>query len=95
MKRLYRLMKNGRSEEDKVVLELTPTELISRIPDRSEGRFLRKAVLKFVEDDQVALIFMGPTKFLLIPKRFIPLDEWPQVRNWFSSCDDLAGDEPC
>ncbi len=70
---------NGRHA---VELELTPEELISRIPGKSEGRFRRAAIIDFAEDEHLALLYLRPKLFLYIPKSAMPEPAWTELRQW-------------
>ncbi len=62
-----------------VTLQFDETQLISAIPGRSEGRFFWTAVLDFVEDKQLALIFVREKYFLFIPKSALAESVWDQI----------------
>lgn len=81
IRRAYRQMKEI-SEGRPVELELRDGELISRVPGRSEGRFQPKAVLEFVEDEQLALLYIRKKLFLIVPKRGLPESDLTELRAW-------------
>jgi hypothetical protein len=83
-RRLYKQMKNGRSDDAILELEIAGNEMISRIPGISEGRFFRKALFAFKENESIALIYLAKNKFLLLPKRTIDDEHMQQIREWVS-----------
>jgi hypothetical protein len=91
-KRRYRQMKNGRSDSDPLALKFTDMFIAQMIPGMGEGRHYRATIEKFVEDDKVALIYTGKLRFLLIPKRAIPQDDWPLIRGWIAGRFETTGD---
>ncbi len=91
VKRRYRQMKNGRSDSDPMTLKFSETYLVSIIPGKGEGRVHRARIVKFVEDDKVALIYTGPLQYLILPKRAVPEGEWPLVRSWMASRFETKG----
>jgi hypothetical protein len=82
LRRLYKQMKNGRSDDAELGLEIADGQLISRIPGLSEGRFFPAAVLRFVENDKVALLYVAKKRFLIIPKSAMNETEWSELRAW-------------
>jgi hypothetical protein len=64
-----------------VALELTAEQLISILPNRSEGRFMWSALPDFVEDKKIALIFIKKKQFIFIPKDAITEDAWAFIRS--------------
>ena len=89
MRRIYKRMKNGRSDSEPIELEITEGQLISRIPGRSEGRFLPSAILRFEEDERVALLYVTPRLFLSLPKRVLGDAQWLELRAWLALHDNL------
>ena len=85
LRRCYKKLKDGRSEDQPIELELTDEALISRLPGKSEGKFYPSSIVKFAEDERVVLIYVTKRLFLYIPKRAMPDVDWVQVRNWISS----------
>ena len=82
IRRSYRQTRGGRPADAPVEFELTGTEIISRIPGRSEGRFLPSAVISFAEDDRIALIYVAKKRFLFVPKTALTAAQWTMVRHW-------------
>ena len=82
MRKLYKTMKANRAAGEPVQFELTDTEIISRIPGRSEGRFLPNAVFDYTEDDRLALIYVAEQRFLIVPKSAMPEEDWVRLREW-------------
>jgi hypothetical protein len=68
-----------------VALELTEDQLISILPDRSEGRFMWAALPDFAEDEKIALVFVKKKQFIFIPKRAIPEEAWAFIRSHLHS----------
>jgi hypothetical protein len=81
-RRLYKQMKNGRPDDAELGLEIVDGQLISRIPGLSEGRFFPAAILRFVENDKVALLYVAKNRFLMIPKPAMNETEWSELRAW-------------
>jgi len=61
-------------------LEVTPEQVISAIPNRSEGRFFWSAIQDYAEDDKIALLFIQKKKFLFIPKHALPDAAWRELK---------------
>jgi hypothetical protein len=57
----------------------------SGIVGRSEGRFHWNALLQFVENEKVALLYVKKKLFLCVPKRAMPEEEWQQLRAYFQN----------
>jgi hypothetical protein len=93
-RRLYKQMKNGRSDDYVLELEISGNELISRVPDISEGRFFRKAILAFLEDDKIALIYVAKNKFLLLPKHSLTPFQINTIHDWIAQRGAYAPTEP-
>jgi hypothetical protein len=84
IRRAYRnLLPKGQKVLD-VTVEFDEQQLISRIPGRSEGRILWPTFLELLEDDKIALLFFHKKRFLFIPKRAMPEDQWQLIRNRIS-----------
>jgi len=73
-----------------VALEITPEQLISVIPGKSEGRFFWSGILDFVEDEQLALIFIKKKLFIFIPHRAMDEAGWSELRMRFNSSRTAA-----
>jgi hypothetical protein len=84
LRRLYKQMKNGREDDAELELELQDGQLVSRVPGRSEGRFLPAAIQRFVENDNIALLYVGQKRFLVIPKTALSEEAWLSVRGWLA-----------
>ena len=67
-----------------VGLEMTPDQLISSLPGRSEARFLWPALVDFVEDEKVALVFIKKKFFLFVPRDAMDEAGWTQLRAQFA-----------
>jgi hypothetical protein len=85
VRKLYKHMLNGRPEGSPLELGIEGDQLVYRVPGRSEGRFYRASVNEFVEDDNLALLFVSKKNFLMIPKRAMPQEAWQQVKNWLDA----------
>lgn len=68
-----------------VALEFNEEQVISVIPGRSEGRFFWKAIVDFLEDERVALLFVGKKVFLFLPKEALPEVAWSEIRSLVAS----------
>ena len=84
-RRGYKAMKNGRDENAPLELEWTESELISRVPGRGEGRLLPAGIQQFAEDDQVGMIYLSAKRFLVLPRRMMPAENWADLRQWLRS----------
>ena len=62
--------------------ELHDDDLISRIPGRSEGRFLRVAVHDVVRDERICLIYVRKKLFIFVPRQDMPEDLWSALAVW-------------
>ena len=87
-RRLYKQMKNGRSDDAELGLQIADGQLISRIPGLSEGRYFPAAIRRFVENDKVALLYVAKNRFLMIPKPAMNETEWSELRAWLGSMAD-------
>lgn len=85
LRRLYRQMKNGRPDLAPVELEIRGEELISRVPGFGESRLLRTAIRDFAEDSTVALVYLSPRTFLILPKHTIAEPDLAAIRHWLSN----------
>lgn len=84
LRRAFRQLRSDSTQSVHAVeLELTDRELISRIPGRSEGRYKPGAILNFIEDELVALLYVREKMFLFIPKRALPNEGWAELRSWY------------
>lgn len=63
-----------------VTLQFDDEQIISTIPGRSEGRFFWSAILDFIEDDRLALLYVREKLFLYIPKAALPDSAWQRMR---------------
>ena len=77
-----RIMESDRGLEQPVELELRDQELISRIPGRSEGRFLPAAIHDVVRDERICLIYIQKKLFLFIPRQSMPDEFWTALAAW-------------
>jgi len=84
MRRLYKQMKNGRGDDAELELEIQDSQLISRIPGMSEGRFLPAAIQRFIENDKIALLYIAKKRFLLVPKKAMDEEGWSSLRSWLA-----------
>jgi hypothetical protein len=82
LRRLYKQMKNGRPDDAELGLEIADGQLISRVPGVSEGRFFPAAVIRFIENDRIALLYVAKKRFLMIPKHAMNETEWSELRAW-------------
>ena len=85
VRKLYKLMKNGRADDSPLEAGVEGDELISRVPGLSEGRFRRAAVLSLIENDKMTLLVVTKKSFLLFPKRTLPHTFFFELRSWFGS----------
>jgi hypothetical protein len=67
--------------EISAALEWNEEQLISILPGRSEGRFFWSALVDFVENDKLVLIFIKKKMFLFIPKDALPVSAWEDIRS--------------
>jgi hypothetical protein len=89
IRRLYSRMKNGRSEQDPLILTLSDEELILRIPGRGESRLLPNSFLKFAENDEVCLLYYSRFNFLLFPKRTLAPLQIEELKQWIKSRSEI------
>jgi len=78
-------MKKSTKSEIAVALEMTPEQLISVIPGKSEGRFFWPGILDFAEDDKLALIFIKRKLFIFVPHRAMDEAGWSELRARFGA----------
>jgi hypothetical protein len=88
VRKLYRQMLNGRPDGSPLELGIEGDQLVYRVPGRSEGRYYRASVNEFVEDADLALLFVTKKNFLMVPKRALPQEAWQQVNNWLSTPEE-------
>ncbi len=67
-----------------VEFEMTPEQVISTIPGKSEGRFFWPSIVDYAEDKELALLFIKKKLFLFIPRRAMDEAGWSEVRERFS-----------
>ncbi len=92
LRRGYKALKNGSAADGPIELELTSTELISRVPGKSEGRLLPGGINDFAEDDRVGLVYVAKKTFLVLPKRMMPEENWATLRLWLAQRNQ---EKPC
>jgi len=63
-----------------VTLEFTADQVISAIPEKSEGRFFWSAIQDFAQDDRITLIYVQQKRFIFVPTHAVPDTEWARVR---------------
>jgi hypothetical protein len=68
-----------------VGLEMTPDQLISSLPGRSEARFLWPALVDYAEDEKLALVYIKKKFFLFVPRRAMDDAGWIQLRSHFAN----------
>ena len=90
---LRRVYKQLLPEGEKVVhatISFDEQQVISSIPGHSEGRIYWTAFHKFLEDDKMGLLLLNKKRFLIVPKRAMPEDQWQLVRDYISRSRKVA-----
>jgi len=64
-----------------VALEMTPEQIISILPGRSEGRFFWSVIVDYAEDGRLALVYIKKKQFLFIPRRAMDEVGWAELRS--------------
>jgi hypothetical protein len=94
LRRSYRKSRkaSGLEVENKIAFSFDEEGVTSTVIGRSEGRFFWNAINDYVEDDAIALIFIGKKRFLYIPKRALDEEDWQDLR---TAIRDLAPGASC
>lgn len=71
-------------------IEVDDRQVVSAVPGRSETRTLLIAFCGFIEDDKMGLLLLSKKKFLLVPKRAMPEDQWQLIRDHISRSRKVA-----
>ena len=83
VRRAFRtLMEDASGGHGLLQLELRESELISRIPGRSEGRFQSVAIYEMVRDERICLIYIRKKLFLFVPRESMPEELWAALADW-------------
>lgn len=80
LKQVYkRIFLNGDSTKP-VYMEIDDERVLSGIPGSSEGKFLWPAIIKFSENDHIALLHVSKCLFLMIPKNKLHPEQWLEMK---------------
>lgn len=83
LRRCYKRLRkvSGLTDSTTIRFEFDDNGVVSGIAGRSEGRFFWSGIQDFVENDKIALLFIGSKRFLYIPKRAMADEQWTQLRS--------------
>ncbi len=68
-----------------VELEMTPDQLISALPGKSEGRFFWPTLVDCAENSEICLVFIKKKLFLFIPIHALDETGWAELHSRFES----------
>ena len=88
-----RILPPGQAKEALVQFDFDDQGVVSSIPGRSEGRFFWAGILDYVEDDEMALLFVRKKNFLFVPKRAMDDPAWERLRAYVRQHG--IGNNPC
>lgn len=88
-----KILPPGQTKEALIRFDFDDQGVLSSIPGKSEGRYFWNSILDYVEDDQMALLFVRKKLFLFVPKRAMDSPTWERLRAYVRQHE--IGKNPC